>query len=69
MYIIREKMFRLAEDSDITYETGQLVRHVDGKSMSLHNRLILRDHAVREVVQGSTMIYATRPSIKITIAI
>jgi uncharacterized protein YxjI len=42
MYIIREKMFRLAEDSDITDETGQIVLHVDGNVMSLHSRLILR---------------------------
>jgi uncharacterized protein YxjI len=49
MYVIRERMFRLGEDSDITDEAGQPVLHVDGKVMSLHNRLILRDPARREV--------------------
>jgi hypothetical protein len=51
MYVIREKMFRLGEDSDITNESGQPVLHVEGKIMSLHSRLILRDPAGREVAQ------------------
>ena len=34
MYVIREKMFRLGEDSDITDESGQPVLQVDGKIMS-----------------------------------
>jgi uncharacterized protein YxjI len=43
MYVIREKLFRLGEDSDIFDESGPLVLHVDGKVMSLHDRLVLRD--------------------------
>jgi hypothetical protein len=31
MYLIRERLFRLGEDSDITDEQGQPVLHVDGK--------------------------------------
>jgi len=67
MYIIREKMFRLAEDSDITDETGQLVLRVDGKVMSLHNRLILHDPAGRELAQVSRRLVALRPTYEITI--
>jgi uncharacterized protein YxjI len=67
MYIIREKMFRLAEDSDITDETGQVVLHVDGKIMSLHNRLTLHDLAGREVAQVSRRLVALRPTYEITI--
>jgi uncharacterized protein YxjI len=67
MYIIREKMFRLTEDSDITDETGQLVLHVDGKIMSLHNRLILHDHAGREVAQVSRRLVALRPTYEVAI--
>jgi uncharacterized protein YxjI len=67
MYIIRKKMFRLAEDSDITDEAGQLVLHVDGKIMSLHNRLILHDLAGREVAQVSRRLVAFRPTYEITI--
>jgi uncharacterized protein YxjI len=67
MYVIREKMFRLAEDSDITNETGQSVLHVDGKVMSLHNRLILHDPAGREVAQVYRKLAALRPTYEITI--
>jgi uncharacterized protein YxjI len=31
MYVIRERLFRLGEDSDITDQAGQPVLHVDGK--------------------------------------
>ena len=67
MYIIREKMFRLTEDSDITDESGQLVLHVDGKIMSLHHRLILSDPAGREVAQVSRRLVVLRPTYEITI--
>jgi uncharacterized protein YxjI len=39
MYLIRERFFRLGEDSDITDEHGRPVLHVDGKVLSLRNRL------------------------------
>jgi uncharacterized protein YxjI len=53
MYVIREQMFRLGEDSDITDEAGQPVLHVDGKVLSLHNRLVLRDPAGRRSRAGA----------------
>jgi uncharacterized protein YxjI len=67
MYVIREKMFRLAEDSDITDETGRLVLRVEGKIMSLHNRLILSDPAGRELAQVARRLVALRPTYEITI--
>ena len=67
MYLIREKMFRLAEDSDITDETGRLVLRVDGKVMSLHHRLILHDPAGRELAQVARRLVALRPTYEITI--
>jgi uncharacterized protein YxjI len=51
MYLIRERFFRLGEDSDITDEQGQPVLHVDGKVLTLHDRLVLRDPAGQEVAQ------------------
>ena len=62
MYMIRERLFRLGEDSDITDEAGQPVLHVDGKVLSLHNRLILRDPAGREVGQVHRKLAALRPT-------
>jgi uncharacterized protein YxjI len=67
MYIFRERMFRLGEDSDITDEAGQLVLRVDGKVMSLHNRLVLHDPAGREVGQVHRKLVALRPAYEISI--
>ena len=67
MYVIRERMFRMGEDSDITDQAGQPVLHVDGKVMSLHNRLILRDPAGREAGQVHRKLAALRPTYEITI--
>ena len=67
MYVIRERLFRLGEDSDITDEAGQPVLHVDGKVLSLHNRLILQDPAGREIGQVHRKLAALRPTYEITL--
>jgi uncharacterized protein YxjI len=67
MYVIRERLFRLGADSDITDEAGQPVLHVDGKVLSLHNRLILRDPAGREAGQVHRKLAAVRPAYEITL--
>ena len=67
MYAIRERMFRLGEDSDITDEAGQPVLHVDGKMLSLHNRLFLTDPAGREVGQVHRKLAALRPTYEINL--
>jgi uncharacterized protein YxjI len=67
MYVIRERLFRLGEDSDITDEAGQPVLHVDGKVLSLGGRLILRDPAGREAGQVHRKLAALRPTYEITI--
>ena len=59
MYMIRERLFRLADDSDITDEKGHPVLHVDGKILSLRDRLILRDPSGREVAQVHRKIVAS----------
>jgi uncharacterized protein YxjI len=68
MYLIRERFFRLGEDSDITDEQGRPVLHVDGKVMSLHDRLVLRDPAGREVAQVQRRLLAMRPTYEVSIA-
>src|SRR6266498_1111909 len=67
MYLIRERFFRLGEDSDITDEQGRLVLHVDGKVLSLHDRLVLRDPDGREVAQVHRKLAALRPTYKVTV--
>ena len=67
MYVIRERMFRMGEDSDITDEAGRPVLQVDGKVLSLHNRLVLRDPAGREAWQVHRKLAALRPTYQISI--
>jgi uncharacterized protein YxjI len=68
VYLIRERFFRLGEDSDITDEHGRPVLHVDGKVLSLRNRLVLRDPEGREVAQVQRKLIAMRPTYQISIA-
>jgi uncharacterized protein YxjI len=67
MYLIRERFFRLGEDSDVTDDQGRPVLRVDGKVLSLHDRLVLRDPDGREVAQVSRKLVALRPSYRITV--
>jgi uncharacterized protein YxjI len=67
MYLIRERFFRLGEDSDITDEQGRPVLQVDGKVLSLRNRLIIRDPEGREVAQVHRKLAALRPTYRVTI--
>ena len=68
MYLIRERLFRLGEDSDITDEHGRPVLRVDGKVLSLRNRLVLRNPDGREVAQVQRKLVAMRPTYQISIA-
>jgi uncharacterized protein YxjI len=68
MYLIRERFFRLGEDSDITDEQGRPVLHVDGKVLTLHDRLVLREPAGREVAQVHRKLVALRPTYQISVA-
>ena len=65
-YMIREKFFRLGEDSTIMNEAGQPVFEVDGKVLSLHDRLIVRDLAGNEVVNVHRRLMTLRPTYEIT---
>src|SRR5205823_4700629 len=65
-YVIRERFFRLGEDSDITDEQGQPVYHVDGKVLTLHDTLIVRDRAGTELARVQRQLVALRPTYHIT---
>ena len=67
MYLIRERFFRLGEDSEITDEQGRPVFQVDGKVLTLHDRLIIRDPEGREIAQVHRKLAALRPTYKVTI--
>jgi uncharacterized protein YxjI len=67
MYVIRERLFRLGEDSDITDQAGQPVLHVDGKVLSLHHRVILQDPAGREAGRVHRKLAALHPTYEISL--
>lgn len=66
-YMIKERMFRLGEDSDILDESGRPVLHVDGKVLTLHDRLILEDPSGQQVASVHRRLIALRPTYEIRI--
>lgn len=67
MYLIRERFFGLGDDFDITDEEGRPVLHVDGKVLSLHDRLVLSDADGREVAQVHRKLVSLRPTYEVSI--
>ena len=67
MYVIREKFFSIGQDFDITDEHGRTVLRVDGKALSLRDRLVLRDPDGREVAEVRRKLVATRPTYEVEI--
>jgi uncharacterized protein YxjI len=67
MYLIRERFFRLGEDSDITDDQGRPVLQVDGKVLSLHDRLVLRDPNDQEVAQVHRKLASLRPTYEVSV--
>ena len=65
-YVIRERLLRLGEDSDITDEQGQTVYHVDGKVLTLRNTVIVRDISGNEVAKVERQLIALRPTYNIS---
>jgi uncharacterized protein YxjI len=61
-YVIREKFFRLGEDSTITDEFGRPLIQVDGKVLSIHHTLILRDLMGNELATVKKQVLAFTPT-------
>ena len=65
-YVVRERLFRLCEDSDVTDEAGRPVLRVDGQVLTLRDTLVLRDPAGQEVARVQRRLLALRPTNEIT---
>lgn len=65
-YVIREKFFRLGEDSTITDEFGRPVVQVDGKIFSLHHTLVMRDLNGNELATVKKQLIALRQTYHVT---
>jgi len=66
-YVIRERFFRLGEDSDITDEHGRVGLRVDGKVLTLRDRLVIKDPAGREMAEVQRRLLAFRPTYEISV--
>jgi uncharacterized protein YxjI len=67
MYLIRERLFDLGDDFEITDEDGRPVYHVDGKVLSVRDRLVIEDQAGQEVASVHRQLIALRPKYTISI--
>ena len=67
MYLIRERLFDIGNDFDITDDHGQVVYHVDGKVFTLRNQLVIEDADGREVATVERHLVALRPTYAVTI--
>lgn len=67
MYLIRERIFDLGDDFDITDESGRRAYHVDGKVLSVRDRLVIEDPSGREVASVHRQLVALRSTYTISI--
>ncbi len=65
-YVIREKFFRITEDSVIHVEDGAPIYQVKGKLFSLHHTLVLSDLAGNELATVEKQIISLTPKFHIT---
>jgi len=67
MYVIREKFFSIGDDFDVLDEHGAKLLHVDGKVLSVRNKVVIEDPAGNEVASVHRHLVALRPTYEITI--
>jgi uncharacterized protein YxjI len=65
-YVIREKFFRITEDSTIQSQDGAPIYQVKGKIFSLHHTLVLSDLAGNELATVEKQIISITPKFHIT---
>jgi len=64
-YVIREKFFHLGEDSVITDEAGNVRFQVNGKLLSLNNKLVISDPSGAEVATVHRKIISLLPTYEV----
>src|ERR1700733_9301410 len=67
MYLIKERLLHLGKDSQITDDGGRVVFDVDGKVLSLHHRLVVKDPAGNDVADVQKRLVSLRPAYTVTI--
>ena len=67
MYVIRERFFSIGDDFDVLDEHGTKVFHVDGKVLSVRNKVVIEDATGAEVASVHRHLVALRPTYEIRI--
>jgi uncharacterized protein YxjI len=68
MYVIKERVFDIGDDFDITDDSGRLVYRVDGKAFSVRDKLVINDANGREVASVHRQLVALRATYQVTVA-
>ena len=67
MYVIREKFFAIGDDFDVLDEHGDKLFHVDGKVLSVRNKVVIEDRSGAEVASVHRHLVSLRPTYEIRI--
>jgi uncharacterized protein YxjI len=67
MYVMRERWFDIGDDYDITDESGRKLYHVDGKKLTLRDRVVIEDADGNEVAEVHRHLVSLRRTYEITI--
>jgi uncharacterized protein YxjI len=67
MYVIRERFFSIGDDFDVLDEHGAKVFHVDGKVLSVRDKVVIEDPAGHEVASLHRHLVSLRPTYEIRI--
>ncbi len=67
MFVIREKFFSIGDDFDVLDEHGTKLYHVDGKVLSVRDKVTIEDPSGTEVASVHRQLVALRPTYEIRI--
>jgi uncharacterized protein YxjI len=67
MYVIREKFFSVGDDFDVLDEHGTKLYRVDGKVLSVRNKVVIEDPSGAEVASVHRHLVALRPTYEIRV--
>jgi uncharacterized protein YxjI len=67
MYVMRERFFDIGDDFDITDESGRRMFHVDGKKLTLRDRVVISDADGNEVAEVHRRLVALRRTYEVSI--
>lgn len=67
MYVMRARLFDIGDDFDVTDESGRKLFHVDGKTLTLRNRVVVSDADGNEVAEIHRRLVALHRTYEVSI--